>query len=97
MIKYQYEVKSVDAVNGVMEVLYTSEYQTSMLVSMPLPTTTQTLEDVVSQYAPLAYWEQQNAVRVVPQVGASGTMDPVKAAAEAVPVAAIEVTRVTTL
>lgn len=99
MIKYQYEVKSVNEQHGVMEVLYTAEYLTPILIGMPLPTTTQSLEQVVAQYAPLPQWEQENAVRVVPKVGTGGTVDPLKTDPQVqspVP-SALEVTPVTLL
>ena len=72
MTTYFYEILSIHAQTGTMEVRYTREAHEPVFVSAPLPRVGQGLEDIVSAYAPLAVWETADAAFATVEVGASG-------------------------
>ena len=75
MTTYSYEILSIDAQTGMMEVRYTHEGHTPVLVAVPLPRVGQELADVVAAYAPLAVWEAEEVAFADVEVGASGEVD----------------------
>jgi hypothetical protein len=74
-MRYTYEITNVDEQARVMEVVYTHETHGSMLVGARLPYEGESLEAVIQAYSPVAHWRELELVVVVPQVGASGTVD----------------------
>lgn len=72
MTTYSYEILSIHAQTGTMEVRYTREGHEQVLVAAPLPRVGQGLAEIVSAYAPLAVWEAEEVVFAAVQVGASG-------------------------
>jgi hypothetical protein len=75
-IQYTYEVVKVDEAARCMEVVYTADGHQTMHIGARLPFEGESLESVVRQFAPLAYWEEQQLPVVVPVVGTSGTLAP---------------------
>jgi len=75
-IEYSYEIVRVDTQARVMEIVYTSEGRQTMHIGARLPYEGESLEAIVQMYSPVAYWMEQEATVVPPQLGASGTMSP---------------------
>lgn len=75
-IQYTYTVKAVNAELKTMEVEYTADGYSTKLIGMPLPIQGQTLEQVVTQYAPMAAWVSETTPVVAVQVGESGSVQP---------------------
>lgn len=75
-IAYTYKIVSVDAAARCMEVVYTAEGHQTMHIGARLPFEGESLQAVVDQYAPVAYWLEQVRPVVVPQVGTSGMVQP---------------------
>jgi hypothetical protein len=73
-ITYTYEIVRTDPQARVMEVVYASEGRQTMHIGARLPYEGESLEAVISMYAPIAYWYEREAQVVVPQVGASGSL-----------------------
>ena len=73
-IAYNFEVLAVDQAARVMEVVYTSEGRQTMHVGARLPYEGETLESVIAMYAPVAYWQSQDAVTQAVNVGESGSL-----------------------
>ena len=73
-IEYTYEVIKVDAAARCMEIIYTAAGHQTMNIGARLPFEGETLEDVVRQYSPVAYWQEQKRPLVVPNVGAKGSL-----------------------
>lgn len=76
-IEYTYEIVSVDAAARCMEVVYSAAGHQTMRIGARLPYEGESLEAVISMYAPVRYWEEQQAPVVVPQVGTTGSIAPV--------------------
>jgi hypothetical protein len=72
---YTYEVVSVDETVKQMVINYSADGVESVVVCMPIPSVGDTVEDVVTAYAPFAVWDEQ--VREVIQVaaGTSGVVE----------------------
>lgn len=75
-IPYSYEIIAVDQAARVMEVVYTAEGRQTMHIGARLPYQGESVQAVVQMYAPVAYWLEQEAQVVVPEVGAAGTITP---------------------
>lgn len=75
-IEYKYTIASVDANARCMEVVYEAEGHQTMHIGARLPFEGESLEDVIQQFAPLAYWDEQQRPVVAPTVGTSGTLSP---------------------
>lgn len=71
-IDYTYEVIAVNEAARCMEVVYSSTGRQTMHIGARLPYEGETLEAVVRMYSPVAYWLEQEAKVVVPEVGTSG-------------------------
>ena len=76
-ITYSYEVVAVDESARCMEIVYTATGHQTMHIGARLPYEGETLEQVVRMYEPVNYWLEQIAVVVPPQVGTSGTLEPI--------------------
>jgi hypothetical protein len=74
-IPYNFEVVAVDQAARAMEVRYTSEGRQPMNVGTRLPYVNETLEQVISMYAPVAYWLEQEAAVQDVQVGVAGSVN----------------------
>lgn len=74
-IAYTYEIVSVDQQARVMEVVYTSPGRQTMHISARLPFVGESLEAVINMFSPVAYWREQEAEVVVPNLG-SGSVNP---------------------
>jgi hypothetical protein len=75
-IQYTYTIVKVDAEARCMEVVYSAAGHQTMHIGARLPYSGETLEDIISMYAPVAYWEEQKRQVVVPDVGLTGTIIP---------------------
>lgn len=75
-IPYSYEIVAVNEAAKCMEVVYSSEGRQTMHISARLPYLGETIEAVVQMYAPVRYWEEQEAAVVVPQIGLGGQVTP---------------------
>jgi hypothetical protein len=75
-IAYTYEIVNVDPQARCMEIIYRSEGRQTMHIGARLPYKNETLEAIVHMYAPVAYWLEQEAQVVVPEIGASGAIEP---------------------
>jgi hypothetical protein len=75
-ITYSYEIIAVDQTARCMEIIYTANGHQTMHIGARLPYEGETVEDIVRMYEPVRYWEEQQLAVVVPQVGATGTLDP---------------------
>jgi hypothetical protein len=75
-IAYTYEIISVNEQARVMEVVYASPGRQTMHIGARLPYQGETVEAIVDMYAPVRFWEEQEAAVVVPQVGVSGSVTP---------------------
>lgn len=76
-IEYKYTIASVDANARCMEVVYEAEGHQTMHIGARLPFEGESLDDVIRQFAPLAYWSEQQRPVVAPTVGLSGTLAPI--------------------
>lgn len=76
-ITYSYEVVAVNESARCMEIVYTADGHETMRIGARLPYDGETLEQVVRMYEPVNYWLEKIAVVVPPQVGASGTLEPI--------------------
>lgn len=81
-IAYTYEIVSVDPAARCMEIVYSSEGRQTMHIGARLPFEGESLEAVVEMYSPIAYWLEQEAPVVVPEVGATGVVSPVPVEAQ---------------
>ena len=72
-INYTYEVTSVDEAARCMEIVYQADGHQTMHIGARLPFEGETLEDIVSMFAPVAIWVEQATPVVVPTVGVTGT------------------------
>jgi hypothetical protein len=61
-IKYTYKVLNVDINGRTMEVKYTSPTHGSLHVYTRIPYEGESLEAVIQQYSPVAYWREKDAV-----------------------------------
>ena len=75
-IQYTYKIVSVNEVARCMEVVYSSEGRQTMHIGARLPFVGESLESVINEYAPVAYWADQERQVIVPAVGTSGTVVP---------------------
>jgi hypothetical protein len=73
-IEYTYEIISVDAAARCMEVVYSSEGRQTMHIGARLPFEGESLESVIASFAPVAYWAEQEAPVVIPEVGTGGAI-----------------------
>lgn len=75
-IIYSFEIIAVDEQARCMEIVYTANGHQTMHIGARLPYEGETLEQIVRMYEPVRYWEEQQLAVVVPQVGATGTLEP---------------------
>lgn len=75
-ITYSYEIIAVNEAARCMEIVYTADGRQTMHIGARLPYQGETVEQIVRMYEPVRYWEEQQLAVVVPQIGASGTLDP---------------------
>ena len=75
-ITYSYEIISVNEEARCMEIVYTAEGHKTLHIGARLPYEGETLEQVIRMYEPVRYWEEQQMPVVVPQVGTTGTLEP---------------------
>lgn len=75
-ITYTYEIASVDEAARCMEIVYTAEGHQTMRIGARLPFEGESLQAVIDQFAPVAYWLEQMRPVVVPQVGTAGVVQP---------------------
>lgn len=75
-ITYSYEIIAVNEAARCMEIVYTAEGHQTMHIGARLPYEGETLEQIIRMYEPVRYWEEQQLVVVVPQIGTVGTMEP---------------------
>jgi hypothetical protein len=73
-IQYTYTIAKVDAEARCMEVVYSAAGHQTLHIGARLPYSGETLEAIISMYAPVAYWEEQKRQVVVPEVGLTGTV-----------------------
>ena len=87
-IAYTYEIIKVDAQARVMEIVYSAQGHQTMHIGARLPYAGESVDAVVNMYAPVRFWEEQQAEIVVPALGAGvftpddGTPKTVQAAKE---------------
>ncbi|GAA4401240.1 DUF4376 domain-containing protein [Quisquiliibacterium transsilvanicum] len=72
-IEYTYEVVNVDAYAKAMEIAYTSPGRQTMLIGTRLPYAGESVDVIAKMYAPVAYWREQEAEVVIPELGAFGS------------------------
>jgi hypothetical protein len=77
-IAYTYEIVRVDEAARCMEVVYSAQGHQTMHIGARLPFVGESLEDVISMFAPVTLWLEMAAPVIVPQVGVSGTVTPVQ-------------------
>lgn len=75
-ITYSFQIVAVDQAARCMEIVYTADGHQTMHIGARLPYQGETVEQVVRMYEPVRYWEEQQLAVVVPQVGDSGTLEP---------------------
>ena len=75
-ITYSYEIIAVNEAARCMEIVYTAEGHQTMHIGARLPYEGEALEQIVRMYEPVRYWEEQQLAVVVPQVGETGTLEP---------------------
>jgi len=75
-ITYSYEVIAVNEQARCMEIIYTAEGHQTMHIGARLPYEGETLEQIIRMYEPVRYWEEQQLAVVAPQVGVTGTLEP---------------------
>lgn len=73
-ITYTYEIVAVDEAARVMEVVYTAEGHPTQHIGARLPYESETLEQVIDMYSPVAFWKELKAAVVAPEVGVSGVI-----------------------
>lgn len=78
-IEYTYEIIKVDEAARCMEIIYTANGHQTMHIGARLPFEGETLESVIRQYSPVAYWQEQKRPLAIPSVGSKGTLAPVAA------------------
>ena len=83
-IQYTYTIESVDTAARCMVVIYEAQGHVTQHVGTRIPFEGETLEDVISMFAPVPYWEDQVRPLVAPAVGVSGVISPVVVIAEPV-------------
>lgn len=76
-ITYSYEITAVNQAARCMEIVYSAEGHQTLHIGARLPYEGEPLEQVVRMYAPVRYWEEQQLAVVVPEVGASGVLEPI--------------------
>lgn len=76
MIPYTYEIISVDEQARAMEVVYSSEGRQTMHIGARLPYVGESLESIIQMYSPVAYWMEQDAQVVVPELGSGEIVPP---------------------
>lgn len=75
-IAYTYEIVSVNETARSMEVVYTSAGRQTMHIGARLPFQHERVEDIIKMYAPVRYWEEQDAAVSVPTAGTTGQVVP---------------------
>ena len=74
-IEYTYEIVSVDQTARCMEIVYTAPGRQTMHIGARLPYDGELLETIIHMYAPIAYWQEQEAKVQKVTVGAKGVMN----------------------
>jgi hypothetical protein len=75
-ITYTYTIASVDENARCMEVIYSADGHQTMRIGARLPLEGEALENVIAMFSPVSLWIQLSTPVVVPQVGASGVIEP---------------------
>jgi len=73
-MQYNYEILSVDSVNKVMEVRFTATNEIPVNVSMPLPNQGQDIREILNNYSPVNYWNEQKRAVDIPTQGVTGVI-----------------------
>lgn len=73
-IEYTYEVINVDHSARCMEIVYKSAGRQTQHIGARLPHEGESVEAVVQMYAPVAYWQEQEAKVQSVAIGTSGTL-----------------------
>jgi hypothetical protein len=76
-ITYSYEIVAVNEAARCMEIVYTAEGHQTMHIGARLPYEGETVEQIVRMYEPVRYWEEQQLVVVLPEIGTAGTIRPI--------------------
>lgn len=79
-ITYTYKIINVDISARCMEIVYSANGHQIQHIGARLPFQGEKLEDVVRQYAPIAYWEAQSRPVEHVDLGATGTLEAIVAA-----------------
>lgn len=74
-IPYTYSIVRTDPVARTMEIVYESPGHPTMHIGARLPFIDETVETVVQMYAPIRFWQEQEAQVIVPALG-SGSYTP---------------------
>ena len=75
-ISYTYEIIKVDPQARVMEVVYSSPGRQTMHIGARLPYVGESLEAVIDMFSPVAFWREQEAEVVVPELGSGQAVPP---------------------
>lgn len=76
MIPYTYEV--IESTDAGMVLRYTSPGRSPVNIGARLPYEGETLDAIAAMYSPVAYWLEQDAVKLPVPVGASGSFTPLQ-------------------
>jgi hypothetical protein len=76
-IIYTYEIIAVDEAARCMEIVYSASGHQAIHIGARLPYEGESLQAVIEEYAPVAYWLEQKKPVIVPEVGKKGTVIPI--------------------
>lgn len=71
-MKYTYEITSVDAETGMMEVTYTNADGDSVVASCEIPTVDDSFKSYINAYAPVYFWSRKNVAKATVTQGETG-------------------------
>lgn len=74
IVKYDYDIISVDVNSKVMEIIYSAKNHSTFHISARLPYENEDLDDIIKMYAPLVEWELENK-NVLPVEKGKGTIN----------------------
>ena len=74
-MNYTYEILSVDEDARCMEVSYKAEGFAPVIVGTSVPLEGELLEEVISRFAPISFWEEKTKKVVAPLVGTKGLIE----------------------
>jgi len=73
-IDYTFEVASVDALAGCVEIIYTSQGYSTQRIGARLPYSDESIELIAEMYAPIGHWLNEGKTFAAVTVGASGAL-----------------------